>query len=402
MNKRSLPLLSFVAVFAFLIVYFLAQPELNIPDSLKNTAADPSTFMSRTEIKSIHEAATVHYIFAFATPIYGIFVLGLLYTYRVPGFFLTRLKDRVSRRWLQHSITLALVYLVYLLFQYPLELAKNLAYGDALSPLLWWRSWMREYGVVFLIGLPVLLAVWRLVLLGKKRWWLMLWLISLPFLLYNQFILPVAGDAMFHDLQPIQDNDLKQRFMQLAAPLHFSENRIYQMKVSDQTPALNAYITGIGGYSVIVLWDTDLHKLSRDELLSVMGHELGHYVHGDLYISLATAVVGSFVFFFILSLLWNHRLKKGAKRVSVNDLPLLMLWAALLLLLVNPFNSAIAKQMEVRADHFRSGLLANREADIRLFQKIAETNRNEINPPWLYQFFFDQHPSLEQRIAERL
>ncbi|UTW69030.1 M48 family metalloprotease [Anaerobacillus sp. HL2] len=40
---------------------------------------------------------------------------------------------------------------------------------------------------------------------------------------------------------------------------------------------LNAYVTGIGKNLRIVLWDTTLARLSQNEVLFVMAHEMGHY-----------------------------------------------------------------------------------------------------------------------------
>ena len=41
---------------------------------------------------------------------------------------------------------------------------------------------------------------------------------------------------------------------------------------------MNAYVTGIGPSKRIVMWDTLLQKMDHDEMLAVMGHEMGHYV----------------------------------------------------------------------------------------------------------------------------
>ena len=46
---------------------------------------------------------------------------------------------------------------------------------------------------------------------------------------------------------------------------------------------MNAYVTGIGPSARIVLWDTLLSKLDRDEIIAVMGHEMGHYVLGHTW-----------------------------------------------------------------------------------------------------------------------
>ncbi|KHF27210.1 Peptidase family M48 [Anoxybacillus sp. BCO1] len=53
--------------------------------------------------------------------------------------------------------------------------------------------------------------------------------------------------------------------------------------MSEKTNALNAYVTGIGSNSRIVLWDTTLERLSEDEILFIMAHEMAHYVMKHMY-----------------------------------------------------------------------------------------------------------------------
>ena len=43
-----------------------------------------------------------------------------------------------------------------------------------------------------------------------------------------------------------------------------------------KTNSLNAYVTGVGSNSRIVLWDTTLEQLTDDEILFVMAHEMAH------------------------------------------------------------------------------------------------------------------------------
>ena len=49
-------------------------------------------------------------------------------------------------------------------------------------------------------------------------------------------------------------------------------------QVASDTTTVNAYVTGLLGTKRIVLWDTLLAKLDDDEVLVIMGHEMGHYV----------------------------------------------------------------------------------------------------------------------------
>ena len=46
---------------------------------------------------------------------------------------------------------------------------------------------------------------------------------------------------------------------------------------------MNAYMTGVFKSKRIVLWDTTMDKLDREEVLAVTAHEIGHYVKGHIW-----------------------------------------------------------------------------------------------------------------------
>ena len=53
--------------------------------------------------------------------------------------------------------------------------------------------------------------------------------------------------------------------------------------MADQTNAMNAYVSGIGKNTQIVLWDTTLANLSEEEILFIMAHEMGHYPREKIF-----------------------------------------------------------------------------------------------------------------------
>ncbi len=58
---------------------------------------------------------------------------------------------------------------------------------------------------------------------------------------------------------------------------------IFVMDASRRDNRLNAYFGGLGKSKRVVLFDTLLDKLTNRELLAVLGHELGHFSHKDIW-----------------------------------------------------------------------------------------------------------------------
>ncbi len=60
------------------------------------------------------------------------------------------------------------------------------------------------------------------------------------------------------------------------------ESRMYVMDASSKLNTLNAYVTGLGASSRVVVWDTTIARMTTPEILFIFGHEMGHYVLGHI------------------------------------------------------------------------------------------------------------------------
>ena len=64
----------------------------------------------------------------------------------------------------------------------------------------------------------------------------------------------------------------------IAAAWTFRRERMFEMKASEKTTELNAYVTGFGATKRVVVWDTTMEHMNTGQTLFVFGHEMGHYV----------------------------------------------------------------------------------------------------------------------------
>src|SRR5208282_2023304 len=68
--------------------------------------------------------------------------------------------------------------------------------------------------------------------------------------------------------------------------------RMYLMEASKKTNQINAYVTGIGASKRVVVWDNTIRKMAPEEVLVVVGHEMGHYALGHVAKGIAFALAG--------------------------------------------------------------------------------------------------------------
>ncbi|MFP5287670.1 MAG: hypothetical protein ACLGI9_18180, partial [Thermoanaerobaculia bacterium] len=110
-------------------------------------------------------------------------------------------------------------------------------------------SWMGDLAKGLAVGLVIMpfLGAWALLGIRKvKNWWAALWAVSIPLIILLVVIQPVVLDPIFNKFEPLQDQVLRQKLLDLASKAGIEGSRVYQVNKSKQTKTMNAYVTGIG------------------------------------------------------------------------------------------------------------------------------------------------------------
>mgnify|MGYP003693744317 CR=1 FL=1 len=137
-----------------------------------------------------------------------------------------------------------------------------------------------------------------------------------------------------------------------------SGRNVYEVDKSQQTKKYNAYVNGFGPSQRIVLWDTTLKGMDHDEILFVMGHEMGHYKLLHLWKGVAFTFLLSFGLFFVSGkmMAWataRYGPRWGFTRLSDEaSLPLFISAISLAALIAQPLSNAFSRRIEHEADTF--------------------------------------------------
>jgi Zn-dependent protease with chaperone function len=202
----------------------------------------------------------------------------------------------------------------------------------------------------------------------------------------------------------MRDRALEIRIHQLAARAGIPDSRIYEVRKSDETRQVNAYVTGLGGTKRIVLWDTLVDRLDPDAVVFVMGHEIGHFVLGH-----ALAVILVATLLATLSLYAVHRVagwsiarfqhRFGFTRLDdVASLPLLVLVGGVVTLAATPAALALSRWQEREADRFGLEITGDNQAAARAFVRLHDENLAVPRTGLLYRLWRGSHPDLAERI----
>lgn len=405
---------SLMAVFAFglyvvaMYLYFFHGQNSGIPSALQGTAADPSTFLTTQELLLSEELSKVrNFLFFITTPLEWLLYFVILIT------GISRLFEKWSSEQFKWSIFRTAMYLFFLslllfILQFPLEYYRYMlskSYGISTQIF---SSWMRENIIDFWLefGMSVIMiaVLYWLIRKSPKKWWLYAWALTVPFSIFLMFIQPVVIDPIYNDFSPLTDKELETKILSLAEQADIPSDHVFEVNMSEKTNALNAYVTGIGDNSRIVLWDTTLKRLTHDEILFIMAHEMGHYLLKDIYINIAVYLIMTLIGLWLIAKImpWMIRrygpILKIKEMGNLNSLPLFLLISSFLLFFSSPLSNAISRYQEIRADEFAIELVENPEAAVSSFQQLTKAGLSEVNPPALVKWFRYTHPPMLERI----
>ncbi|WP_317921651.1 M48 family metallopeptidase [Tepidimicrobium xylanilyticum] len=272
------------------------------------------------------------------------------------------------------------------------------------SILRWLELVLKNFTLNILIFSLIIWFPYYLIYKHPNRWWLYLGLLSIPVIAFITFISPMYIDPIFNKYTSIKDEELGKEIQKLLQKANIEEAQIYKVDKSRDTKEMNAYMTGIFKSKRIVLWDTTIKKLEKDEILSVTAHEIGHYIKGHIWKSI---ILGGLFSIFLIYLIYrtsnwvliNSNGIFGFSRLyDIASLPLILLILNFYLFLANPIMNLISRHMEREADMIEIELTKNKEAAISTMLKLNESNLSIPRPSKIYEVWYYTHPTTEDRI----
>jgi STE24 endopeptidase len=147
-----------------------------------------------------------------------------------------------------------------------------------------------------------------------------------------------------------------------------------------------------------VLFDTLLDKLTNRELLAVLGHELGHFSHKDIWKNIAMMGVLLFVAFFLLGNLPDELFfEMGVTPTAGVKLAMMSLLLSLIGFVFTPIMSFVSRHNEYRADEFGSNM-GGKENLVSALIKLVDENKSFPKSHPLVVFFYYTHPPILERL----
>jgi Zn-dependent protease with chaperone function len=348
--------------------------------------------------------------------LWGLIVLGGLLAFGVAAKLEQRTQEITRRRWLQGMLFFTAIIVILGMASLPLDALGHAAsrrYGISVQA---WPGWLGDQGkglgVSLLIGVPLALLCNRIVRVSPRRYWLWLWMISIPLIVASVFLAPVVLDPLFNKFEP-----LKTTHPELVSKLEevvertgtaIPPDRMFLMKASEKTNGINAYVTGIGSSKRFVMWDTTTDRMPDDEIMFIFGHESGHYVLNHIPKMLAALIAGLLIVFWACAQLAESMVRRFGERWKIGSIAdragFLALFFAFSIagFAATPIGNAVSRHYEHEADIYGQeaihGLVRDpQKTAVSSFNHLGEAWLDDPNPSAFVEFWSYSHPSVQER-----
>lgn len=255
-------------------------------------------------------------------------------------------------------------------------------------------------GILFLIFGSLVIAGLALIIENLSNWWIWGFAFIFAVIILINMLYPVIRDKFFDKFEKLKDKELEAKIETLLDKVGFKSSGVFSVDASKRDNRLNAYFGGLGSTKRVVLFDTLVEKLSHDELLAVLGHELGHFKNGDILKNIGIMGVVMFVFFAIFGNLPNELFASlSVANESYAIIALFLIFSPILSFFLMPLISLISRHNEYAADEFGSNLSSKNNLVSALLKLANENKSFPLSHP-MFIFFYYSHPPLVERLKE--
>jgi len=266
---------------------------------------------------------------------------------------------------------------------------------------LWFSDQLKSFGLFIVIGLPLLAGILKVVEWGGVNFWFYLWIFTIAVSLFLLTIYPTLIAPLFNKFTELEEGEVKTAIYELAKKNEFPLTKLYVVDGSARSAHSNAYFYGFFKNKRIVIYDTLLKQVTKEELVSILGHELGHWKMRHTVVNMFIAFGYYLMFFYI----FGKTLNTPDMYTSFGfDKQSAFIGLVLFSYIYSPVEHTFGFIMNLISRHFEFQADAFAVAQGYAMQlkdaliKISQENLSNLIVDPLYSSYHHSHPSLLERI----
>ena len=236
-----------------------------------------------------------------------------------------------------------------------------------------------------------------------QNFWIVAWIfISVLTLLINglfaQIIVP-----LFNKQTKLDDGELKSEIEKYSKKVGFNLSNIFVIDGSKRSTKANAYFSGFGKQKRVTLYDTLINKLTKNQIVAVIAHEIGHYKKNHIIFNLLFSIIQSGIMLYILSLLIYMPIFSEALNIENHSFHIALITFSILYTPISEISSLIfnlfSRKFEYEADEYADKTFDGKYL-IEALKVLTKDSLSNLTPHPKYVWWHYSHPTLLERINQ--
>ncbi|PGH15700.1 hypothetical protein AJ79_02294 [Helicocarpus griseus UAMH5409] len=354
--------------------------------------------------------------FSFVSGLYGqiqnlafIYYDALPKLWAVTGLFLTRYMPTRFTGEISHTLAFLFTFnIITTVLSLPTSYYSTFVLEEKFgfnkqTRKLWVTDMIKGQFLGIVLGAPIISGILKIVHKTGTNFFYYLWLFGIFVQLFAITIYPIAILPLFNKLTPLEPGTLKTGVEDLAKKLKFPLKELHVIDGSKRSAHSNAYFYGLPWKKHIVIYDTLIEKSEPEEVVAVLGHELGHWSLNHTTKLFGIAQFHMFYIFALFSAFVNNK-SLYQDFGFFKEMPIMIGFIlfsdalapmdAVVKLLMN----ILSRKFEFEADEFAVKLGYSTELAKSLL-KLQIQNLSTMDADWMYASYHYSHPILPERLA---
>jgi STE24 endopeptidase len=314
---------------------------------------------------------------------------------------LTRFQPlRTFAYWIQYLLVTTVVTFPLTVYE---GFFREHQYGLATQTFLpWLGDQLKSLALGLLLGGLAVTALFGIVRRLPRTWHIWGAVAGLALTALFTMIFPVFIAPVFNQYTKLTDPTVRDPILSLARANGIPATEVYEVDASRQSTRISANVSGFLGTERITLNDNLLKRSTLPEIMSVMGHEMGHYVLNHVYKGLLFTLIVMVVFFAGLRHALEWSLARWGTRWEIRGvsdpavLPLALLIVSIFSFLYTPIGNTVTRTMEYEADMYGLNAVRQPDAFATIALKLGEYRK--LSPGPIEEMLLFDHPSGRTRI----
>ncbi len=215
-------------------------------------------------------------------------------------------------------------------------------------------------------------------------------------LFFVKLIVPI-----FNKLTPLEDGELKEEILKLTNKVGYDFTKVSVMNASKRSTKLNALFSGLGKFKHIVLFDTLIKKMSTEEIVAVLAHEIGHNKYKHVWSGILQSMIVISIYLVVLMIILKYDVISTAFGFTESNFGFGLIIFGVFLSPISIFmgivTSWISRKHEFQADNYAkvNGYASELESALKV---LVKENFANLTPHPLYVKITYSHPTASARI----